>query len=161
MLIAAGVWWFPPLVLQLAAFVLSAAWGVLIYVISYFAWHNQPQSQIVRLLMLSSCESEHEDFQIRQPKEVEKTPARHSVQTCKPVGACKFLGRLGTAFRLAFKLVNSGMLLMNGMCACSKLSSWECCHSSWCGWCCHSSPPCSSTSSMQVCTGWVCHGDYP
>ena len=45
----AGVWWFPPLVLQLAAFVLSAAWGVLIYVISYFAWHSQPHAQAVSL----------------------------------------------------------------------------------------------------------------
>ena len=54
MFAAAGVWWFPPLVLQLAAFVLSAAWGVLIYVISYFAWHSQPQSQIVSVLLMSS-----------------------------------------------------------------------------------------------------------
>ena len=47
MLLHAGVWWLPPLVLQLAAFVLSAAWGVLIYVISYFAWHSQPEAQAV------------------------------------------------------------------------------------------------------------------
>ena len=54
MFAAAGVWWFPPLVLQLAAFVLSAAWGVLIYVISYFTWHSQPQSQTVSVLLMSS-----------------------------------------------------------------------------------------------------------
>ncbi|CAL5222858.1 g5284 [Coccomyxa viridis] len=48
---AYGVWWFPPLVLQLAAFVLSAAWGVLIYLISYFAWHSQPQAQAQAIIL--------------------------------------------------------------------------------------------------------------
>ena len=45
--LAAGVWWFPPLVLQTAAFALSFCLGVLIYVISYYAWHSQDNAQAV------------------------------------------------------------------------------------------------------------------
>ncbi len=43
-----GVWWFPPLVLQMAAFALSATWGVLIFGISFYAWHSQEHAQAVR-----------------------------------------------------------------------------------------------------------------
>ena len=53
----AGVWWFPPLVLQTAAFALSFCLGVLIYVISYYAWHSQENAQAVcPLLPASACQ---------------------------------------------------------------------------------------------------------
>ncbi|KAK9918484.1 hypothetical protein WJX75_004393 [Coccomyxa subellipsoidea] len=48
---AYGVWWFPPLVLQMAAFALSATWGVLIFGISYFAWHSQEHAQAQAALL--------------------------------------------------------------------------------------------------------------
>ena len=43
-----GVWWFPPLVLQTAAFALAACLGVLVYMISYFAWRHEDQAKAVR-----------------------------------------------------------------------------------------------------------------
>jgi hypothetical protein len=45
---AAGVWWFPPLVLQTAAFALAFCLGVLIYVISFYAWRGRDNAQAVR-----------------------------------------------------------------------------------------------------------------
>jgi hypothetical protein len=39
---AFGVWWFPPMVIQLAAFLLSAAWGLAIFTASWVTWHHQP-----------------------------------------------------------------------------------------------------------------------
>lgn len=45
--LCAGVWWFPPLVLQMAALALSACWGFLIFGISYYAWHAQLHAQAV------------------------------------------------------------------------------------------------------------------
>ena len=43
------MWWFPPLVLQTAAFALSACLGVLVYIISYFAWRHENQAKAVGL----------------------------------------------------------------------------------------------------------------
>ena len=37
---AYAVWWIPPLVLQTAAFLVSAAWGCLVFGIAWLAWHN-------------------------------------------------------------------------------------------------------------------------
>ncbi|CAL8471654.1 g11196 [Coccomyxa elongata] len=48
---AYGVWWFPPLVLQMAAFALSATWGLLIAGISYLAWHSQEHAQAQAALL--------------------------------------------------------------------------------------------------------------
>lgn len=48
------MWWFPPLVLQLAAFTLALSWGVLISVISYFAWHSQEHAQEASSLLVLS-----------------------------------------------------------------------------------------------------------
>ena len=38
-----GVWWFPPMVLQSAAFILSAAWGVLIFTLYWLTSHHTRQ----------------------------------------------------------------------------------------------------------------------
>ncbi|KAK9829886.1 hypothetical protein WJX72_008466 [[Myrmecia] bisecta] len=37
---AYGVWWFPPLVLNLASFLLSAVWGLSVFAMSYASWHK-------------------------------------------------------------------------------------------------------------------------
>ena len=45
---AYGVWWFPPLVIQLGAFMLSAAWGAALYAMTYFALADKQQGHMVR-----------------------------------------------------------------------------------------------------------------
>ena len=35
-----GVWWFPPLVMQSAALLLSAVWGFLVFLIYWISSHN-------------------------------------------------------------------------------------------------------------------------
>ncbi|KAL3151941.1 hypothetical protein ABBQ32_001067 [Trebouxia sp. C0010 RCD-2024] len=37
---AYGVWWFPPMVLNCAAFLLSLAWGLLIFTLSWLRWQS-------------------------------------------------------------------------------------------------------------------------
>ena len=44
---AYGVWWFPPLVIQMGAFVLSAAWGLALYGATYFALGHHAQGHQV------------------------------------------------------------------------------------------------------------------
>lgn len=45
---AYGVWWFPPMVIQMGAFMLSAAWGLALYATTYFALTNQQQGHQAR-----------------------------------------------------------------------------------------------------------------
>ena len=45
---AYGVWWVPPLVIQLGAFMLSAAWGAVLYAMTYFALGAKQQGHMVR-----------------------------------------------------------------------------------------------------------------
>lgn len=43
-----AVWWFPPMVLQMAAFVLSAAWGVLAFLIYWLTDRHRVHAKQVR-----------------------------------------------------------------------------------------------------------------
>ena len=38
---AYGVWWFPPLVIQLGAFLVAAAWGLALFGETYFALKHE------------------------------------------------------------------------------------------------------------------------
>ena len=37
---AYGVWWFPGMVLNMGAFLLSLAWGLLIFTLSWLRWRS-------------------------------------------------------------------------------------------------------------------------
>lgn len=50
MLQAYGVWWFPPMVLNCAAFLLSLAWGLLIFTLSWLRWQSGTNGTQVRSL---------------------------------------------------------------------------------------------------------------
>ena len=43
-----GVWWFTPLVIQLGAFMLSAAWGAALFAMTYYALGPKQQGHMVR-----------------------------------------------------------------------------------------------------------------
>lgn len=45
---AYGVWWFPPMVLNCAAFLLSLAWGLLIFTLSWLRWQSGTNGTQVR-----------------------------------------------------------------------------------------------------------------
>ena len=49
---AYGVWWFPPMVLNCAAFLLSLAWGLLIFTLSWLRWQSGTNGTQVRSPML-------------------------------------------------------------------------------------------------------------
>lgn len=51
---AYAVWWIPPLVLQTAAFLISAAWGCLVYGLGWLLWHNSHQHGYEALLGIMS-----------------------------------------------------------------------------------------------------------
>ena len=38
---AYGVWWFPPMVVQCAAFLLSVAWGLVTFLTAWLVWRHQ------------------------------------------------------------------------------------------------------------------------
>lgn len=42
-----GVWWFPPLVLNTTAAIVSLVWGGAVFGASYFFWHNTRQGMAV------------------------------------------------------------------------------------------------------------------
>ena len=44
---AYGVWWFPPMVLNCAAVLLSLAWGLLIFTLSWLRWQAGPNGTAV------------------------------------------------------------------------------------------------------------------
>lgn len=50
-----GVWWFPPMVLQLGSLAVSAAWGLLLYVSTRFAWtqHDAGKQEAILLGVLA------------------------------------------------------------------------------------------------------------
>lgn len=48
---AYGVWWFPPLVIQLGAFMLSAAWGAVLYAMTYFALGAKQQGHMEAIVL--------------------------------------------------------------------------------------------------------------
>ena len=46
---AYGVWWFPPMVLNCAAVLLSLAWGLLIFTLSWLRWRESPNGTQVNI----------------------------------------------------------------------------------------------------------------
>lgn len=47
---AYGVWWFPGMVLNMGAFLLSLAWGLLIFTLSWLRWRSSHQGTQACLL---------------------------------------------------------------------------------------------------------------
>lgn len=47
---AYGVWWFPGMVLNMGAFLLSLAWGLLIFTLSWLRWRSSDTGTQVRCL---------------------------------------------------------------------------------------------------------------
>lgn len=50
-----GVWWFPPLVMQSAAFILGATWGILVFLIYWLSAHNHSHAKQVEKTKLVLC----------------------------------------------------------------------------------------------------------
>ena len=51
---AYGVWWFPPLVIQLGAFLVASAWGLVLYTTTRYALRAEPAGRQVRPVEPSS-----------------------------------------------------------------------------------------------------------
>ena len=51
---AYGVWWFPPMVLNCAAVLLSLAWGLLIFTLSWLRWQSSVNGTMVPCLAVMS-----------------------------------------------------------------------------------------------------------
>ena len=51
---AYGVWWFPPIVLNCAAVLLSLAWGLFIFTLSWLRWQSSANGTMVTCLAVMS-----------------------------------------------------------------------------------------------------------
>lgn len=52
---AYGVWWFPGMVLNMGAFLLSLAWGLLIFTLSWLRWRAADTGTQVRQEQQTQC----------------------------------------------------------------------------------------------------------
>jgi hypothetical protein len=103
---AVGVWWFPPMVLQMGSLAVSATWGLLLYVCTRFSWaHYDTGKQeaillgvlafVMAFIVLSFCSSVLLNivealfvcYALDRDRQAVTNPKVHEVYSQLPVGA--------------------------------------------------------------------------